>query len=213
MDLIRGTLVCDGSSDQMLIPILHWLFEQNGLEAVEIVRPRLGGWRNPPRTLAERISAAVALAPCDLLFVHRDAEGVQVSLRDEEIAIEIQKAQPLPPHVPVIPIRMSEAWLLFDEKTLRRVAGKPNGKVPLDFPRIGQLENLLDPKKLLLDLLVKASELNGRRLDRFKAEAHSKILQLAEFIPDFSPIRNLTAFQKMEQNFMNAIGSLELIRL
>jgi hypothetical protein len=55
MDLIRGTLVCDGSSDQMLIPILHWLFEQNGLEAVEIVRPRLGGGRNPPRTLAERV--------------------------------------------------------------------------------------------------------------------------------------------------------------
>ncbi len=71
------------------------------------------------------------------------------------------------PHVPVIPIRMTEAWLLLDEAQIRRVAGAPNDKTALDLPRAGKVESLPDPKALLKTTLARASGLKGRRLEQF----------------------------------------------
>jgi hypothetical protein len=50
--------------------------------------------------------------------------------------------------------------------------------------------------------------LKGRRLDQFKLEARARIHQLAEFIPDFSPLRSLSAFQALESEFQDAIKRL-----
>ena len=114
------------------------------------------------------------LYPCDLLFVHRDAEGVPHRSRVEEIEIAMQEVRAvhegagLPPHVVVVPVRMTEAWLLFDEAAIRRAAGNPNGRVSLQLPP-GDPEEIADPKQLLHDLLRTASELGGRRLGRVPA--------------------------------------------
>ena len=48
-------------------------------------------------------------------------------------------------HVLVIPVRMTEAWLLIDELALRRAAGNPNGRNPLDLPALKDLEALPEP--------------------------------------------------------------------
>ena len=32
----------------------------------------------------------------------------------------------------IVPVRMTEAWLLLDESAIRRVAGRPHGDEPLD---------------------------------------------------------------------------------
>jgi hypothetical protein len=57
------------------------------------------------------------------------------------------------PHVPVIPIRMTEAWLLLDEAEIRRVAGSPNGKVSLGLPKAKDVESIPDPKAQLAQTL------------------------------------------------------------
>src|ERR1022692_1669929 len=46
----------------------------------------------PPKTLEARISAAVALDPCEVLFVHRDAENASRHVRRSEIAAAVQAA-------------------------------------------------------------------------------------------------------------------------
>jgi hypothetical protein len=38
------------------------------------------------------------------------------------------------PVVCVVPVRMMEAWLLIDEMAIRRVAGNPNGRIPIELP-------------------------------------------------------------------------------
>jgi predicted ATPase len=68
------------------------------------------------------------------LFVHRDAERELLEKRVAEIHSVVSEAAQtklVPPVVCVIPVRMQEAWFLFDESALRRAAGNPNGKQPL----------------------------------------------------------------------------------
>ncbi len=61
----------------------------------------------------------------------------------------------------IVPVRMQEPWLLFDEQAIRWAAGNPGGKTALALPRLTQLESLPDPKETLYGLLVTASEHPG----------------------------------------------------
>lgn len=208
MRVLRGTLVSDGSSDQMLLPVLRWLGREHDVKALELVRPNLGCMPNPPTGLSERIQAALYSSPCDILFLHRDAESCSYQARAEEITKVVDGIGIHVPHVRIIPIRMSEAWLLIDEHAIRRVAQKPNGRTRLHMPRIAQLEGLADPKTRLIELLLEASESHGRRLDQLKRESRQRIHQVAEFISDYSPLRGIAGFRCLEAEFADALAAL-----
>ena len=155
--------------------------------------------QRPPKELFERIAKSIELYPCDLLFVHRDAERESVEKRKEEISDALELCgMDTPPVVCVVPVRMQEAWLLIDESALRKAAGNPQGRQPLDVPDPKSLEGLPDPKQVLHELLGTASGLGGRRLKRFNRDVGRHVHRVAEHIDDFSLLRELTAFQRVE---------------
>jgi hypothetical protein len=106
----------------------------------------------------------------------------------------------------VIPVRMTEAWLLFDEAALRKAVDNPAGKNPLNLPRLKTLESLPDPKKILYDLLRAASGLKGRQLQKFKPNKF--VHQVAESIEYFSPLRQLSAFQALETEIQSLLSEV-----
>jgi len=117
----------------LLYPIT-WILRQHFPFAVNGTWADLRRLPSPPKDLRGRIDAALDLYPCDLLFIHRDAEGVPLDQRVAEIEDAVVG---LPaPRVPVVPVRMQEAWLLIDEPALRRAAGNPHGGVSLAMPAI-----------------------------------------------------------------------------
>ena len=198
MQQLRYTLMADGSSDRALLPILTWLLRQSCGEIP--IQPEFADLRRlpqPPEELSERINRSVELYPCDLLFVHRDAESATIGEREAEIrkALEESSVEGSVRVVCVVPVRMQEAWLLIDEAALRRAAGNPNGTQPLAMPDVQRLEELTDPKQLIRELLSQASGLQGRRLKRFnwRSSAH----RVAEIIDDFSVLYRLAAFQRL----------------
>jgi hypothetical protein len=201
MDEIRYTLVSNGSSDRALIPILSWaLREKGGVTRIQAEWADLGRLPKPPQTLRDRILKAIELYPCNLLFVHRDAERQEPGKRYEEIRNAIHEATSQgfrTPAVCVVPVQMTEAWLLFDETAIRRAAGNPNGKNPLNIPNLSEIEQIPDPKGILFEVLREASGLTRRRLKKFNL-AESRI-RITELIFDFSPLRQLCAFQKLEK--------------
>jgi hypothetical protein len=200
MCTIRYTLLSDGSSDKALIPILTWLLRHYfGNCAIDPNYADLRRLPRPPRNFSKRIITAVELFPCDLLFVHRDAEDQNRQMRKNEIEHAIfraSEAMTLPHVICVIPVRMGEAWLLFDEDAIRRASGNPNGHIPLDLPNIANLETLPNPKKILYELLQKACELRGRRLRKLNTNKCTHLV--AEFIEDFASLRQLSAFIALE---------------
>jgi hypothetical protein len=205
MTEIRYTLLTDGPTDQVLLPILNWLLRD--LLPETAIQPL---WWDPQRfpqstrRLPERIQQALLYSPCDLLFIHRDAEREPPENRLGEIQRSLQEiAHERPPVVCVIPVRMTEAWLLFEEAAIRRASGNPNGKVVIELPSLRRVEQLPDPKEVLYSLLREASGLTGRRLKDFRYTA--AVYRIAEIIEDFSPLRVLSAFQALEQELRNII--------
>ena len=209
MSEIRYTLVSDGSSDRALLPILTWLMHQHTAGCP--IQPEwadLRGLRQPITTLAEKIRWSLLLYPCDILFIHRDAERQPREDRVVEIEEAVRVAAPsasCPPLVCVVPVRMQEAWLLFDEAAVRRAAGNPRGRERLDLPALADVENLPNPKQILHDTLRTASGLHGRR--RLSLPVHRYVHRVADLIEDYSPLRSLPAFRALESDVQHLLIS------
>jgi hypothetical protein len=212
MNQLRYTLLSDGSSDKALLPILTWLLRFHHVDcAIQSEWADLRRLPKSPRNLSEEIERSLALYPCDLLFVHRDAEKESRKKRISEIqaALEAVGEAVTVPVVCVVPVRMTEAWLLFDEAAIRTAAENPRGRESIHLPEMTKLEQLPDPKNELCQLLRQASGFTGRRLKKFKAREREKIQRVAELIDDFSPLRTLSAFQALEKETYQIIQSQE----
>ena len=108
MQRLRFTLVGEGSSDRALIPVLTWLLREHcGVIPIQAEFPDLRRLPHPPEELFERIDTSVELHPCDLLFVHRDAEGESIDKRVEEISETLKKSATGDslPAICVVPVR------------------------------------------------------------------------------------------------------------
>jgi len=198
MDALRFTLVGEGPSDKNLIPILAWALREQG---VGIARGNFARWDmlpNRPKTIVEKIVAGLGLYECDLLFVHRDADQFDPNPRREEVLKAVIEANIRVPAVPVIPIQETEAWLLIDQKALRRAANYPNGRCEINLPSLKNIEKCRDPKMALQRALREASEQSPQRLKRF--DIPSAIARVVDHISDFRPLRNLTAFKNLESD-------------
>jgi len=188
MDELRYTLLSDGSANKALLPILTWLLQQH-LHNVAIQEE----WADlrllpkpPSRSrLDERIRLSLDLYPCDLLFVHRDAETASSDERSSEINRAVQQAQSL---------------------IIRRATGNPHGTQSLNLPPLRELENLPNPKATLFQILRNASGLSGRRLSSFNQ--HVALHRIPDYIEDFGQLRTLSAFRRLENDTRDAIGQL-----
>lgn len=194
MERLDFTLLSEGSSDAILIEPIAWLLRQH------LSIPINGTWADlrtlpkPPKTAREKVEAALDRYPCDILFIHRDSDRETHDKRVQEIG---EAVAPLAIRsVPIVPIRMQEAWLLIDEQALRSAAGNPNGRIAIDMPAIDRIEKIPDPKQVLHELLLSASELVGRR--RQKLKPAEKARRLGALIADYGPLRRLSAFQAFE---------------
>lgn len=201
MPEIRYTLLADGTSDRALLPHLTWLLRQRLPEyAIQAEFAEMGRLPRPPKGQTERIRTALELYPCDLLFVHRDAEREPRQVRVTEIRDTVVEAAlpAIPPVVCVVPVRMQEAWLLFDEAAIRRAAGNPRGRQPISLPALSSVEDHPDPKQELHELLKSASGWGSHRLSRFSP--HKAATLVSEYTDDFSPLRAVPAFRALESD-------------
>ncbi|WP_420209460.1 hypothetical protein [Candidatus Electronema sp. JC] len=202
MKEIRCTLLTDGSSDKALLPIISWLFREHCPDfAVQKAWADL--YRLPKgtvKTLPDRIRFSIELYPCDVLFIHRDAEKMELEERIAEIQTALQDTEH-PPTVCVVPVRMTEAWLLHDEPAIRQAASNPNGRQPLSLPKMSSVENLPDPKQTLYDLLRTASGPISRRRNFDPGRMAHRV---ADRISTFEPLRQLSAFSRFERELVAA---------
>ena len=203
MTILACTLLADGASDRVLEPVLRWLLDTHCPDATDLqFAAYLPG---NPKGLAARMANAIDQYPCELLFVHRDAESINPELRRREID-DAWTPQAVGQHlVAIIPVRMTEAWLLLDEAAIRTASGNPNGTMPLKLPVATRLESLKNPKELLFEALRTASGLSAGRLKAFSPEARRH--RVAELMTSYEPLRALPSFVRLEaqlkQIFLN----------
>lgn len=200
MTILRYTLLSDGSSDAALIPIIEWLIAQHRPE-IGVLGQCAQHLETTDLSLASRVPAALAKYPCELLFIHRDAEAVPLTDRLQEI--DAASVRATVPCVPVIPVRMTEAWLFSDETAIRSAAENRNGVIKLQIPSKKMWEGLVDPKACLFGILVLASGKQGRALAKFNP--HRQRALVTQRTDDFSRLRGLPSFDFFEAQLVRIL--------
>lgn len=206
MSGLTYTLLGDGTSDRLLDYPIRWALSSLG------VIVELGQWADlrytkpQPSTLTDRAVAALELYPAELLLVHRDAERLPLTERVNEIRRAMSTVKDK--HVAIVPVRMTEAWLLHDESAIRRASGNPNGTVQLSLPSPARVEADPDPKATLESALLTASELTGRRRQKRKADFSAMRARTAELIGSYEPVRASSAFQRFLDELRPALIDL-----
>ena len=179
-------LVADGETDRLLVPVIQWAVHRLD-PGVEILEPE---FRKRRRGVAEYLAEYQTGAM--LIFVHRDAETLTLEERLEEF-VAVDRGDV----IPVVPVRMSESWLLCDGTAIAKAAGSPSSHVPV--PAVAQIENIADPKDRLDDLLFGAAGAPaGRRGKIFKRSIAQRRVSVAEYISDYSALENLPAFRRFQ---------------
>jgi hypothetical protein len=206
MKELKYTLIADGSSDMILLKIIKW--------SLDDLYPKLSNegsfadfrkMHDPPKRLVEKVRTAKLYYPFDILFVHRDAESTNFRLvgqRIQEVNAELQETD-IDKIICIVPIKMMETWLLIDEDAIKKAAGNRNYRGSINLPSIRTLEKESQPKELLHNLLREASGKKGRNLKKFNID--KTVHLVAENIEDFSPLRNLVAFQVFEEELKRVV--------
>jgi hypothetical protein len=199
---ISIVLLCDGTSDFCICHPIEWIignrFDSLTFRIVQAhtLVPARGA-------LDQRLKKAFEDYGADIIVCHRDAERATFVDRLREVEQAVHAADLDIPVVAAIPVRMTEAWLLFDEGALRAAANNARGTTQLVMPRMDRIEQHPDPKELLFENFKIANGLAANRNRRF--DVHRARHRLAELIDDFSPLRQLGAFRHFEESLIAAV--------
>jgi len=204
MKRVTATLVTDGSSDKLLAPLVELLFSTHTELAYQVNCAE--GLPPVSSGLRARIDSALELFPCDFLLVHRDAEGVAATLRQQEIEASWLGSQQTATLICVIPVRMTEAWLVANERPIRSAVGNPNGTQSLGLPALKNIESLPDPKFVLFEALKVATEWNASRKRKFNP--HQYRHRVSELTDDLEPLRKLSSFRHLEAQIQRHLENL-----
>jgi hypothetical protein len=181
-------IVADGGTDRALVPIIEWAIHRLDPE-VEILEAE---FRKRNGSVKDYLSALQTGAM--IIFVHRDGETESLQVRLQEFA-EVRRDDV----VPIVPIRMTEAWMLIDSAAIAVAADRPGNDVVVPAPQ--QIESLANPKAELENLLLEAAgNPTGRRRKKFTRSITERRVNVALLIDDFSPLEALPAFQRFQSD-------------
>lgn len=191
-------LTGEGSSDLRLVEHIENLLIEGGFGEASGEAPDLSRFGQPVgRTVREKLTILLRHYPnVDVIFVHRDADNVGIPVREQEIMDAATEVIGLDRVIPVIPVTMLEAWLLADSAAIKRVAGNSGYRNDIEcIPAARNIENISDPKKVLMDALSEASQTQGARLRRFKKRFPEMRARLTFDLDSNGPVLQLSSYQ------------------
>lgn len=111
-------------------------------------------------------------------------------------------------HVALVPVQELEAWLLLEEAAIRRVAENPAGKMPLKLPSPTMVEKIARPKEKLDEAIILASELTGRRREKFVSRLSEKRAVLIRRLDPSGPVSQVPAWQRLQADLRALVADL-----
>jgi hypothetical protein len=213
-------LYAEGRTDERFLPVIiqrvaSRILNQRALTLVEVIEPNVLKPDPEVSGNAERVlSVAQKAAGYDALIIHRDADartadnarviyfepGLQMVQNSQENACREL--------LPIIPIRMTEAWMMADVEAFLAVVGTSLNAAELGFPsQPRQVETILDPKHELNLIL---GQVFTRRRRRKRANLGQYYEPLARYI-ELEKLDGVPAFHQFTGDLTNLLHSLRLI--
>lgn len=208
---IRFALIAEGGTEAALVRILENLCRRAGAtDVVGLYANELLALHSTGKDLTVQIRTLIECqTEVNLLFVHRDADGVDDTQARQFIKTTLAGLT-APRTVALVPVQETEAWLLTDADAIRRVAGNPNGRASLDLPKIKHIEGRSSPKELLRQVLVKAAK-PGREQQSIRSNDKAfgrRRRLLLEQLDVEGPINELSAWTKLVRDIHEAVSAL-----
>ncbi|MEU4829582.1 hypothetical protein [Streptosporangium sp. NPDC023615] len=205
---LSGLFIAEGSSDLPLAAIVEFLFAERGRN-VRLSTPNYESLQKVDKDVRSKLVAGARLMgkPFDVAVVHRDADNAGRQARCDEIVRAVASSGVSCALVPVIPVKMTEAWLLLDEGEIRKVAGNPNGREDLGLPKIHEVEGLSDPKSFLRECLVRAASVRGRKRQAAVSRFPQHRRQLLERLDLEGPVTRLSGWKSLIDDIERFIDS------
>lgn len=209
--MMHFVLIREGKADAELVSVLSRLCEALGVQEVSGTD---AGNLGVGRQISRQASAVLELDPdIDLLFVHMDADNVGLASRREHLAKELAGCPR--PCVRVVPVRMTESWLLADPQKIRSVVGHPHGTAPLHLPKPSQIESVGNPKQRLRDALARArAPRKHQKHDEVATISDSEYAsyrsELLDTLNINGPVSTLSAWQALVEDTRSALHDLRL---
>ncbi|MBF8792230.1 DUF4276 family protein [Pseudomonas monteilii] len=195
---INFVLIGEGSSDLRLVEHIESILVGEGFTEVNGEAPDFSVFKNKIGcSVGEKLQAIVSHYPsADVIFVHRDADRAGIDERVREIFEAIPNCIRHHKVIPVVPVTMLETWLLADAEAIKRVAGNRGyrGDLP-NVPALRALENVRDPKALLLQTLCEVSGTTGARLTKFKKRFGEMRARLTFDLDPDGPVSDLESYK------------------
>lgn len=200
---VKFVLLCEGTSDSPLVDVLRSLLIQAGASSASGEPIPITG------TVESKVRNLLASEPeVDLVFVHRDADSRDPEPRYQEIhsgAVDGGWTRDL---VCVVPVQMTEAWLLTSESEIREVADKRNGKASLNLPSHSEIERISDAKGRLHEAYMNASESTGRRRKAVAKSFGSRRAALLQRLDINGDVCKLDSFARLRADVIAVVSEM-----
>ena len=201
--VMQCLLVCEGSSDAPLTTHIRQLLNSYGSRPADF-NISIDGHR-----LVDKVLNGLNMAShYDLIFIHRDADRAGVDARHSEIADAIRQSEYTGPWVGLVPVRMTEAWLLLDEAAIRRVVRRPHGTAPMTLPSPNEVERRANPREILNSALLDASEARGRRRDDLRRNLPTLRRDLMQSLPIGGSLEQLESWARFRDDTVAALNDI-----
>ncbi len=203
MAVIQCLLVCEGGFDTALVShigrlIASYDHSEPEFETSTSGRRPADKIRNSPRRIGQY----------DLLFVHRDADNAGADARYREIEAAVQDSEYDGPWVGIVPVRMTEAWLLLDERAIRQVVRNPHSRTQLTLPSPNEAERRANPRAILETALLDACEKRGRRRTDMQRALPDICQRLLQNLPVGGPLEQLASWARFRDDTIAALREL-----
>lgn len=219
-------LAVEGKTDERFLPIilqrkLEQIIAQYAVKTIDVMEPMIITSKQHVDNLEEKVvNLAREASGFHMLLIHIDADasssdkalrerfdpGIQLvyqrKARGENFCQEI---------IPIIPVRMTEAWMLADAETLHQAIGTHVPVQSLGLPQNPhQVESLADPKEALKQAINRALADRPRRRRNLYAELVSLHQSIAQAIP-LEQLDKVPAFQALGNQLHEALRVLHFI--
>ena len=220
MKQLSLALYLEGPTDERFLPVIiqraaNRVLSQRALAVVEVIEPLVLRPSSKVQGNAERIfSVARQARGYDILIVHRDADARTPDRALERYfkpglkLVQTSKEDVCRELIPIIPIRMTEAWMMADVEAFRDVAGTDLSAEQLGFPlRPRQVESIRDPKH---ELNMALDQIFARRRRRKRVRLGQYYGPLARRIR-LDELDNVPAFRQFTKDLVNLLAAMRFI--
>lgn len=218
MQTVVLALYAEGPTDERFLPVViqrtvQRIVERRGRNVVDVLEPMRVSISPGIKEQAQRIlDAARQTAGYHMLVIHADADHPTAERafaeRFQPGEILVQKEDISHHLVPLIPVQMTEAWLLADPEALQQVIGTKMTANELSLPvHAHQVESDPSPKQTLAQVVRQAAT---QRRHRRTVRVRDVFAPLARTI-SLERLQGVPAYQQFVEDISGALIALHII--